>query len=87
MTRLVLFTTLWASYSTELNENKYRGHTYQDTPWLDHFLQQEGYGLVPYMNIMPVQLCKFISIVRSGRVFSLETSWASKSAGESHWTS
>jgi hypothetical protein len=40
-----------------------------------------------YMNIVPVHLCKLILSVRSGRVCSLETSWASECACESHWTS
>jgi hypothetical protein len=37
--------------------------------------------------LMPVHSCKLILRVRSGRVRSLETSGASKCAGESHVTS
>jgi hypothetical protein len=49
--------------------------------WPMSILQQEGYGLPSFSHVMSAHLCKFISIILSGRICSLETSLASKNAG------
>jgi hypothetical protein len=89
MSRFVLYSlqTRGPVFITELHGKEYRGHTFQHAHWSILTQQQEGYGRASYLNIMPVLLCKLMSSVCSGRVCSLETSWASKCAGESHWTS
>jgi hypothetical protein len=65
---------------------EYIGHTCQHASWSILVLQQEEYGRVSYINMMPVHLCNLVFSDHSDRVCSMETSWASKCAGESHWT-
>jgi exonuclease III len=87
-TRTVAYTNLWATFLKELYDKRYRARSDQRAPWCIQILQREGFGRAAFLDVLPAQLCRFVLSARSGRVCSLENSWADKCAGTGlDWTS